>query len=86
MRRPELLAARDAPKQRDGGIGEVIGRQQQRRSRLPVPGELEQAPAEQEADRQAADIAQEHFCDRLVEGRKAEHGAAQRGGNQRCRP
>ena len=42
-----------------------------------MPGELQQAPAEQQADRQAADITQENLCDRTIEWRKSEHGAAQ---------
>ncbi|GAA0010974.1 hypothetical protein BRDID11004_24030 [Bradyrhizobium diazoefficiens] len=51
-----------------------------------MPGELQQAPAEQKADRQATDIAEKHLGDGTIERRKAERGAAQGGGEQGGRP
>ena len=50
-----------------------------------MQGELQQAPAEQQADRQAADVAEKDLCHRPVERRESEHRAAQRGGNDRRR-
>jgi len=41
------IASGDAPKQRDGGVREIIERQQQRRGQLLMPGKLQQTPAEQ---------------------------------------
>src|SRR5665213_1556865 len=52
---------------------------------MMVVGQLQQTPAEQQADRQAADVAEEDFCDRPVEGREAEHGAAQCRSDHRSR-
>ena len=54
---PEALAPKDAAAQSECGVAEVIGRQQQRRGAMAARGELPQAPEEQEADGQAADVA-----------------------------
>ena len=50
-----------------------------------MPGELQQAPAEQQADRQAADVAEKYLRHRPVERRKAEHRAAERRGDDHRR-
>ena len=83
MRRPERFAPCHPPKQRDGGVGEIIERQQQCGRNVLMPGELQQAPADQQADRQAADVAEKDFRHRPVERRKAEHRAEQRRGGDR---
>ena len=50
----------------------------QDRGREPAAaGEFDEQPAEQQADRQAADIAEKELGDRPVEIGKADHGAAQ---------
>ena len=49
-----------------------------------MPGELQQAPAGQEPDRQATDVAEKDFCHRPVEGRKSKHRPEQRRGGDRC--
>ena len=76
---PERFALRDPAQQRERGVGQIVERKNQRGDELLVPGELQQAPAEQEADRQTADIAEENPGDRAVEGRKAEHRTAKCG-------
>src|SRR5437660_1077074 len=48
-----------------------------------MPGELQQTPAGQQADRQAADVAEKDLCDRPVEGRKSKHRPEQRRGSDR---
>ena len=85
MRRPERLAPHHPAQQRHRGIGQIIQRQQQRGGEMLMPGQLQQAPAEQQADRQAADVAEKDLRHRPVERRKAEHRAAQRGGDDRRR-
>ena len=50
-----------------------------------MPGELQQTPADQQADRQAADVAEKDLRHRPVERREAEHRAEQRRGEQDCR-
>ncbi len=81
MRRPERFAPGHTPQQGDGGVSEIIERQQQRSCEVLMPGELQQAPAGQQADRQAADVAEKDFRDRAVEGREAEHRPEQRRGS-----
>ena len=87
MRRPERLAPGHPPQQRDGRVGQIVERQQQGGCKLLMPGELQQAPAEQQPDRQAADVAEKDLCHRPVERRESEHRAAQRRGDdgRRCR-
>ena len=48
-----------------------------------MPGELQQTPAGQEADRQAADVAEKDFRHRPVERRETEHRPEQRRGGDR---
>ena len=50
---------------------------------MALARELQQQPAEQKTDRQAAHVAQEKPRDRLVERSKAERRAQQRGRDQR---
>ena len=78
MRRPEWLAPHHPAQQRHGRVGQIIQRQQQCGGELLMIGELQQTPAQQQPDRQAADISEKDFCHRAVEGRKPEHRAAQR--------
>ena len=78
VRLPHLFAADQAARERDGRVGEIIERQQDcgwrvRRGRRAA----HQEPAEQQTDRQAADIAEEKPGDWPVEIGKADHGAAQ---------
>ena len=54
------------------GVGQVIQGQQYASGDLLVPGQLQQAPAEQQADRQAADVAEKDLRHRPVERRKAD--------------
>ena len=83
MRRPERFAPDDAPHQGDGGVSEIIERQQKGGGNLLMPGELQQTPAGQQADRQAADVAEKNFRHRPVERREAEHRPEQRRGSDR---
>ena len=57
MRLPDRLAPVDAREQRAGAVGQIVERQDDRRRQMAVPGELEQEPAEQKADRQASHVA-----------------------------
>jgi hypothetical protein len=72
----DRLAVRQPAQQRDGRIGEIIERQQQRGREMPVSGKHNKQPAEQQADRQAAHIAEKQTRDWTIEGRKADHCAA----------
>ena len=84
MRLPESVAAGQMrPKQRDRRIGDVIERQDERRSRMAVAGELEQEPTEQSTDRQAADIAEKQLATGLLNGAKPSIAPEQRGCHQR---
>ena len=74
---------RDAPNQGDGGVGEIVERQQKGGRDLLMPGELQQTPAGQQADWQAADVAEKDFRYRPVERCKAEHRPEQRRGGDR---
>ncbi len=83
VRLPDPLAPRHATAERDGGVGEVVERQQDRRGEMAAARHLQQQPADQQADRQAADVAEEQPRHRLVERGEAEHGAKQRARDQR---
>ncbi len=83
VRLPERLAPHDAARERDGRVGEVIERQQQGGGAVAGVGELQQQPAEQQADRQTADVAEKEPRHRLVQRRKAEHAAKEGGRRQR---
>ena len=83
MRLPERLALGDAAGERDGRIGEIIEREDERRRQMALFRELEQQPAEQKTDRQASDVAQKEPRDRPVERGKAEDRAQQRRRDQR---
>ena len=85
VRLPDALAVRQAADQRERGVGQIIERQQQRRREVAVAGEQHQEPAEQQADRQAADVAEEKLGGRPVEIGKAEHGAARAPALPQCR-
>jgi hypothetical protein len=50
---------------------------------MAVTCELQQEPAEQKADRRAADVTEKEPCDRPVEGRKAEDRVKECGRDQR---
>src|SRR5262245_14257948 len=80
MRYPKRLASADAQHQCQRRVGEIVERQQQRGDYLMLVGELQQTPSEQKSDRQRTNVAEKNLCDRSVERRKAQHGAAKRGG------
>ena len=73
VRLPEAGSGSHAPQQRRRRIGDEVERQQQRRGKMAGGRDEEQEPADKQADRQAADIAEKQLRDRAVEGRKAEH-------------
>ena len=82
MRLPHLLAARKAAQQGDGGVHQVIERQQDRSSERARSGQLQQHPADEKADRQRAHIAEEEPRDGLVERGEAEERAAEGEGDE----
>src|SRR5262249_14412139 len=57
---------------------QVVERQQQRRREVAVGGETHEQPEQQQAERKAADVAEEEFCHRPVERRKAEYCSGDR--------
>ena len=83
VRLPERLALGDAAGERDGRVGEIIEREDERRRQMAVARKLQQQPAEQKTDRQASHVAQKEPRDRLVERSKAQGRAQQRGRDQR---
>ncbi len=85
VRDPERLAAYQPAQQRERGIGQIIERQDKRGRGMVLSRQLQQTPAEQQADRQAADVAEKDRRDRTVERRKTDHRAAKRRGNDRGR-
>ena len=78
VRLPDLLAARQPTDQGERGVGQIVQRQQQRGGQVAGAGEKDQEPADQEADRQTADIAEKKPGGRPIEIGKSEHGAAER--------
>ena len=70
MGRPERLAVGEPAQQRRGRVHQIIHRQQQGGGELLMIGQLQQAPAEQQADRQAADVAEKDLRHRTVERRE----------------
>ena len=83
MRLPNLFAAREAAQQGDGGVHQVIERQQDRGSERAGSGKLQQHPADEKADRQRTHIAEEEPRDGLVERGEAEERAAEGEGDER---
>src|SRR5438093_326263 len=79
---PERFASSYSTGEGNGRIGEVIERKDQRRSRVSTGGELEQRPAEQEADRQTARIAEKQLRHRPVERGEAQNRAEKRCSDQ----
>ena len=76
---PEGFATRQAPKKGRARIPQIIERQDQRGGEMASERKSIKAVAEDQADRQAADIAEEDARDGLVERRKADQRAAKRG-------
>ena len=75
---PERLAHDYPAQQRHGGVGKVIQRQQKRGSHMLPKSKLKEAPAEQQANRQAPYIAKKDLCHWTVEGGESNHRAAER--------
>ena len=57
VRDPDHFTVSHAPEQRDGGVCQIVKRQQQGCDQMAVARKLQQAPTGQQPDRQAADIA-----------------------------
>ena len=74
---PKSLAARDPSEQGNRRVGEIIERQEQGRGEMLAPREFEQAPAGDQTDRQAADVAEKQSGHGPVERGKAEQCAGQ---------
>ena len=78
MRLPDGLAPQQTTPQGQRRVGEIIKRQQQRSREMAAAGQQQHDPAEHQANRQAADIAEKQFCDRTIEWRESDGGTKQR--------
>ena len=78
MRLPHRLAACEAVQQRNSCVGEIVERQHDCRRQMSGRRDQKQEPAEQQADRQTADVAEEEPGDRPIEIGKTEHCSAKR--------
>ena len=75
---PDALAVGEPLAKRDRRVGEIVERQQERGGELAAPRQKNEQPAEQETDRQAADIAEKEPRHRPVEGGEADERAEER--------
>src|SRR6266403_5564820 len=71
MSLPDRLAPHEAMCEGDRGVGEIIEGQDERRCQMTCSGKLQQDPAEQKSDRQAAYVAEKDPRHRSVERREA---------------
>src|SRR5215470_19726328 len=84
---PDRFARERSAQEREGGIGEIIEREQDRRRQMAARRQMKQQPGQQQADREAADVAKEQARDRLVERSKSDDCAEERHRHRerRCR-
>ena len=80
---PDPLAAEQTAQQGQGGVGEVVEGEEEGGGPGPRSGELQQRPADEQAQGQRAHVTEEEPRHRLVEGSEAEKPAKQGGGEER---
>ena len=85
MRGPERLARLIRRNSVTVASRQIIKRQQQRGDEMLAIGQLQQAPAKQEADRQTADVTEKDLGHRPVERRKPSMAPQQRRRDDGCR-
>ena len=83
---PYCFAPDEAPAKRDGGVGEIIERQDECCGEMIHCGKLQQKPAKQKPDRQATHVAEKDLRHRPVErretGSRAKQGGRDDGGQR----
>src|SRR5262249_22794343 len=75
---PDRLARTRPTNERECGVGEIVEREKQRGRKVAADRDVQEQPRQQEADRQASDVAEKQPRDRLVEWSKTDDRPQQR--------